>query len=53
MFTVQYTDLPQGFSSVVFRLKMFSKLYKLSTSSFSVSSSMQPLKLGRASAAGG
>lgn len=43
------TDLPQGFSSVVFNWKILSKLYKLITSSFSVSNSIQPLKFGRAS----
>lgn len=41
--------LPQGFSTVVLSLKIFSKLYRLSTSSLSVSNSIQPLKLGRAS----
>jgi len=47
------TDLPHGFSTVVLSWKAFSKLYRLSTSSFSVSSSIQPLKLGNASGAGG
>lgn len=45
--------LPQGFSTVVLSLKIFSKLYRLSTSSLSVSNSIQPLKLGRASWGGG
>lgn len=43
------TDLPQGFSSVVFKEKILSKLYKLRTSSFSVSNSIQPLKFGSVS----
>lgn len=47
------TDLPQGFSSVVLSWKIFSKLYRLSTSSLSVFNSMQPLKFGTASADGG
>lgn len=47
------TDLPQGFSSVVLSWKIFSKLYRLSTSSLSVSNSIQPLKFGRASGDGG
>lgn len=51
--TTVCTDLPQGTSSVVLSWKMFSKLYRLRTSSLSVSSSIQPLKLGRASWEGG
>lgn len=47
------TDLPQGFSSVVFNWKILSKLYKLRTSSFSVSNSIQPLKFARVSWSGG
>lgn len=47
------TNLPQGLSSVVLRLKVFSKLYRLCTSSFSVPSAMQPLKYGFSSGGGG
>lgn len=38
------TDLPHGFSAVVLSWKVFSKLYRLRTSSFRLSSSIQPLK---------